>query len=42
MDLYIVTIISLGVNIVSLIALFSPDIVMIIHREWFDWKKGKE
>jgi hypothetical protein len=40
-NLYTVTLISLGVNIVTLIALFSPNIVMIIHRKWFDWKKDK-
>jgi hypothetical protein len=41
MNYYYITLGSLALNAIALFCLFSPNIIMLLHKRWFDWR-GKE
>ena len=40
-DFYTIALISLSANTILLFCLFSPNIVYLIHKKWFNWKNDK-
>lgn len=39
MNVLLIAEISLCINIILGICLLSPNIVYLIHKKWFEWKK---
>ena len=38
-DFYKIALISLSANALLLFCLFSPNIVYLINKRWFEWRK---